>query len=155
MLNTSRALTLIIALLPGIGYACSCRYWRLPEEEQIRLAFEQSSLVVFVRVAALEIKEGGPPVRNTISGQAEILKTFKSPVDHLRQIEIKIVNPEISSSCGEGASPELGDYILLYLQTPTITEEDFIFCSRSRIVKNRAEASSELAELGRLAGHES
>jgi hypothetical protein len=141
-------------MLPGLSYACTCRYWRLPEDEQIRLSFEQSSLVVLVRVTEVELEEGLEAARNRISGKVSIIEAFKSSKVDLRQLDIKIVNPQYASSCGEGASPQTDDYMLLYLQSTTITEEDFTHCSRSRILKSDAEASAELAVLRKLASLE-
>jgi hypothetical protein len=147
-----RNLVFSLLFLSGYAEACTCADPRLSEQEQLTRAFDDATLVVVARVGKLAASAGETIV--TTTGVAEVLESFKSAGNspsHL-PIQMRASREGYTSSCDEGADLHEGDYLLLYLSEPRITEWSFDYCLRSRVVKRRTDLENEVARLRTLAG---
>jgi hypothetical protein len=147
--NLLRVSVVCAALLAPSAEACVCRDRRLPEEEKIIHAVQDSKYVMLARVSAFHVSQ--PAIDGTvrITGTFEAIESFKGDAPSVIPIADQRIAGAYSSSCAEGLpSLSVGDVALLYLEQPTVDKWTFDHCSRSRIVESPS-SDDEVAALRR------
>lgn len=130
-----RALALCAALLPVGAHACTCRDRHLSEDEKIRLAFRDARQVLLARVVSYTLSEGSEGTIGFVAATFEPVETFKGGVSGLLSGRHDYTAGAYSSSCSEGIPPLTpGQSVLLYMESPEVTEWTFSYCSMSRVV---------------------
>lgn len=146
----------LAATLSPRALACTCSDSDLALADQIEAAWARETHVVLAVVEQHQRTQrgSGDSMTTLHTARARVVEDFKPSPSSPQEITVRLALGSYADSCATAPEIGNGDYLLLYVSSRHVTEQDLNYCSRSRVARAIGELDEELAILRRLFRHE-